>query len=329
MVFRVGHVQEQARDCHASGELSINFIYFMKNDRASVRSIFYFKEITIMKRIVCLLISALLLFALVSCGSGNNTGSDSELSTIKEKGVIRVGMECDYAPFNWTQTSESENAVKLADGTYADGYDVRIASAIAAELGVELEIVKTSWDGLLPALTSGKIDAIIAGMSPTAERKETIDFSANYYTSELVIVVAKDGAYAGATSLSDFAGAKITGQHETFHYDVIDQIEGVDKQTAMKTFPDMIVALSSGKIDGYVSELPGALSAVSSNPDLTYVQFSAGNGFTASDDDISVAVGLRKGSDLTAEITRILSGISDDQRLEIMTSALADQPVSD
>ena len=116
-------------------------------------------------------------------------------------------------------------------------------------------------DGLVPSLLSGNIDVIIAGMSPTAERMATIDFTDPYYESELVIVVRKDGAYANAASLADFAGAKITGQLNTFHYTVIDQIPDVQKQTAMDTFPTMIVASNSGVIDGYISERPGAESA--------------------------------------------------------------------
>ena len=114
---------------------------------------------------------------------------------------------------------------------------------------------------LVPALTSGKIDAIIAGMSPTAERKETIDFSDNYYKSDLVMVVKKGGKYENATSIQDFKGAKVTAQLNTFHYSVIDQIKGVEKQPAMDNFPAMRVALESGVIDGYVSERPEAVSA--------------------------------------------------------------------
>ena len=91
-------------------------------------------------------------------------------------------------------------------------------------------------------------------MSPTDERRASIDFSDVYYVSDLVMVVRKDGPYAQATSLEEFEGAKITAQLNTFHYTVVDQIAGVDKQTAMEDFPTMIVALQSGKIDGYVSE---------------------------------------------------------------------------
>ena len=240
--------------------------------------------------------------------------------------TLRVGMECNYAPYNWTQSDASENAVAIAAGGYADGYDVRIAKIIADQLGMELEIVKTEWDGLTPALLSGNIDVIIAGMSPTAERMATIDFTDPYYESELVIVVRKDGAYAEATSLADFAGAKITGQLNTFHYTVIDQIPDVQKQTAMDTFPTMVVALTSGVIDGYISERPGAESAVATNPDLTYVEFADGQGFETDPADTSIAIGVAKGSELTAQINEALATISDEERLQIMEDVLADQP---
>ncbi|MDF2557231.1 MAG: transporter substrate-binding protein [Bacillales bacterium] len=239
---------------------------------------------------------------------------------------FRVGLECAYAPFNWTQTDDSNGAVPIKGGGYAGGYDVEIAKQIAEGLGKKLVIVKTEWDGLLPALTSGKIDAIIAGMSPTAERKESIDFTDNYYKSELVVVVKKDGKFAAAKSLEDFGGAKITAQLNTFHYSVIDQLTKVEKQTAMDTFPTMIVALNSGTIDGYISEKPGAVSAVASNSDLTFVSFEDGKGFEASDDDVAVAVGLKKKSDLTDKINEVLAGISQADRDELMNTAVENQP---
>ena len=226
--------------------------------------------------------------------------------------TLRVGMECNYAPYNWTQAEESEYAVPLAAGGYADGYDVRIARRIADALGMDLEIVKIEWDGLTMALMSGKIDAIIAGMSPTEERKLTIDFTDPYYESDLVMVVRKDGAYAEATSLADFAGARITGQLNTFHYAVIDQIPDVKKQTAMETFPAMIVALNAGAIDGYVSERPGAVSAVTANPELTFVSFNEGEGFAASPEDVAA-----------------LAEISREERQQIMDDAVAAQPLSE
>ena len=240
--------------------------------------------------------------------------------------TLRVGMECNYAPFNWTQVAEGENGVALAGGGYADGYDVRIAQKVAEYLGYDLEIVKTEWDGLIPSLTTGAIDCIIAGMSPTEERLMTIDFSDPYYESDLVIVVQANGDYANAASLADFTGAKIVGQQGTFHDTVIDQIPEVQHQPPMDTFPTMIVAVSSGAVDGYVSERPGAESAVATNPNLTFIAFEAGNGFEADPADTTIAVGVAKGSELTAKINEALATISAEERVQIMGEALAAQP---
>lgn len=243
----------------------------------------------------------------------------------KEDNTFKVGMEAGYAPFNWTQSGDSNGAVKIqGSNEYAGGYDVEIAKKIAAGLGKELVIVKTEWDGLVPAVTSGSIDAIIAGMSPTADRKKTIDFTDVYYKSDLVMVVKKGGAFENATSIQDFNGAKITAQLNTFHYSVIDQINGVQKQTAMDNFPAMRVALESGVIDGYVSERPEGVSAAAANPNLAMVEFT--DKFVTSEEDTAIAVGLNKGSELTAKINEILAGISEEERQNIMDSAIMNQP---
>jgi len=264
---------------------------------------------------VCMILCMAL--SLGSCSAPGNTG----------KAKLRVGMECDYAPFNWTQTDNSNDAVAIDGGSFAGGYDVEIAKRVADGLNRELVVVKTGWDGLLPALTSGTIDLIIAGMSPTEERKGSIDFSDNYYISDLVLVVMKDGAFANAKGLADFSGAKITGQLQTFHYTVIDQIPGVDKQTALDDFPTMIVALTSGRIDGYVSERPGAISASVTNPNITYI--APDPGFQYEPDDAAIAVGMQKGSPLTADINKVLAGISKDEREKLMEQAVLTQPSAD
>ncbi len=267
-----------------------------------------------MKRMLALILATL---TMVSC------------SAAVAEGTFRVGMECNYAPFNWTQAEESEFSVAIeGGGGYADGYDVQIARKIAEGLGKELVIVKTEWDGLPMGVMSGAFDAIIAGMSPTIERKATLDFSDSYYTSQLVVVVKKDGPYANAKSLSDLNGAFITGQLNTFHYSVIDQIEGVNKAMAMETFPAMIVALRSGAIDGYVAEEPGAVADTTANPDLTYIKFDEGMGFAASEEDTSIAVGLAKGSSLLESINTILAELDEKTRLQMMLDATDRQPLN-
>lgn len=288
------------------------------------------------KSLLLVTMTLLLAIFLVGCQGSN---SDSNLSTNgqasdninenqnEETNYFTIGMEAGYAPFNWTQMDDSNGGVAI-DGTkeYAGGYDVEIAKKIASGLGKELRIVKVEWDGLVPALISGKIDAIIAGMSPTEERKESVDFSDNYYKSDLVMVVKAGGAYENATTLNDFAGAKITGQLNTFHYSVINQIEGVNKQTAMDNFPAMRVALESGMIDGYVSERPEAVSASAANPNLKMVELN--EGFVTNDDDTAIAVAITKGNELVDKINEILNDISEEDRTKIMDEAIINQPAS-
>ena len=280
-----------------------------------------------MKKFLKTLTVFVLMFTMVfSFAACSKQDASADLQKIKDAGVLKVGMECAYAPYNWAQATENEYTVKLDNGMYADGYDVQIAKKIATALGVTLEIKPIEWEGLIPALESGEIDMIIAGMSPTEKRKLSIDFSDTYFDSNLVMVVKKDGAYANATSIQDFASAKITGQLNTFHYDVIDQINGVKKETALADFSALIQSLASGAIDGYVCEKPGAVSAVASNPEFAFVEFADGKGFTCDPAESSISVGVRKGSSLTAEINKVLSGLSKADKEALMDAAIARQP---
>jgi putative lysine transport system substrate-binding protein len=275
--------------------------------------------------LIAMTLSAVMLLA--GCGTSSSSKEETKTPAATKGGTFKVGMEAGYAPFNWTQIDNSNGAVKIEGAAeYAGGYDVEIAKKIAEGLGKELVIVKTEWDGLVPALTSGKIDAIIAGMSPTAERKQAIDFSSNYYKSDLVMVVKKGGKYDGATAIQDFKGAKITAQLNTFHYSVIDQIQGVEKKTAMDNFPAMRVALESGMIDGYVSERPEGVSAESANKNFKMIEFK--DGFKTSEEDTAIAVGVAKGSELTGKINEILKGISLENQKNIMDSAIKNQPAT-
>ena len=303
-----------------------------------------------MKKLSIILLVVALVMSLTACGGGSNTAKTSEEPAATKAAVteasagespaateaaaqeeFKVGMECAYPPYNWTQTDDSNDAVAI-EGTsqYAGGYDVEIAKKIAEGLGKKLVIVPTVWDGLVPALQSGVIDAIIAGMSPTEDRKESIDFTDSYYREDIVLgmVVKKGGKFEGATSLADFKDAKITAQLGTYHYDKIDQIDGVDKQEAMKDFSAMRVALSSGIIDGYVSEKPEGESAMTADPDTYYfVEFADGKGFDLTEGDTSIAVGIKKGNtDLVSGINKVLAGISDDDRKALMEAATKNQP---
>ena len=114
-------------------------------------------------------------------------------------GTLKIAMECAYEPYNWTDLNNPTiGAVPIYDqngnvkeGQYANGYDVQIAQYVANKLGLKLEIYAYDWESLVPAVQSGAVDGIVAGMSPTPEREEQVDFTDMYYTSNLVVIYKK------------------------------------------------------------------------------------------------------------------------------------------
>lgn len=270
-------------------------------------------------------IIVLVLILAVLAGSAIMLSACNKQDENKEKLV--VGLECGYIPFNFTQQTDANGGIKIsnADG-YANGYDVIIAKRIADALGKELVIVKTEWDSLVPGVSAGTLDLVIAGMSPTAQRRESIDFSNAYYESNLVIVVRKDGAYTQASNLDDFSGAKIVAQQGTFHEKALQEQgkqHGITVGTSMATFPEMTIALNAKTIDGYVAEEPGAIADCAANEALTFVHLTNNDtGFTASAEDTQIAIGMRYGFEHKEAVNNILAGISQEERLAIMQDAV-------
>lgn len=243
-----------------------------------------------------------------------------------EDQYLRVGMEAAYAPFNWTQDDDANGAVPI-EGTnqYANGYDVQIAKKIAADMGKELLVVKTSWTGLIPALTSGKIDMIVAGMSPTEERKLEIAFSESYYTSEPVLVVSTDGDYAGATSIDDFANAKVTAQQGVWHVNLLTQLTDANMQTPMGDFSQMRQALLAGVIDAYISERPEAMTAEAANSKFKMLTLEPG--FEVAESDAAIAVGMRKDDVRIVQVNETITKMTADEQVALMDGMITKQPL--
>ena len=131
---------------------------------------------SIARRLSAAALAALMTLGLTACSGGEESSTAAKSGL--EDGVLTVAMECAYAPYNWTQADDSNGAVPIKDSNnYANGYDVIIAKKLAEELGVELEIVKSDWDSLIPAVQSGTVDCVIAGQSITADRMQQVDFT--------------------------------------------------------------------------------------------------------------------------------------------------------
>ncbi len=281
-----------------------------------------------MKKVLAFLTAVMMCVSLSACGSQpENNGTDSG-SAAQNSNVLKVGMECNYAPYNWSQSDNSNGAVAIQNvkDMYANGYDVQVAAKIAESMGKELEIYAYEWDSLIPAVQSGNLDMIVAGMSPTEERKEKIDFSDNYYVSNLV-VIAKKGSLDDVKTIQDLDGKKIAAQSGTSHLDALST-QTKAKVSELADFSTMLMALDAGTIDGYLAEEPTAMAVCTETSGYTYIPFvNNDTGFQIPMEDTSVAVGVKKGSSLLAQINSYLSTFDSAAQKTLMEEMVALSPV--
>ncbi len=274
----------------------------------------------ILSSVLCGLISVL---SMTSCDNSQTNG----------KKQLVIGLECNYTPFNWTELSENEYTLPISNvsDSYADGYDIQIAKYLGEKLDYEIVIKKLEWDALLTSMVTDDINCIIAGMSYSEERDLTIDFTNNYYTSEMTIVVRKDSPLVNITNVNELANYKVVSQRGTLTYDIIDQIPNVIKQPALDSFAVASLSVASGTSDAMTAEYPVAKAIVNGNSALTLVTFSKENGFQNLDEnELGVAIGIQEGNKKLKElINNALNELSNEQRKEMMDGAIKRAPGSD
>lgn len=292
------------------------------------------------RRLISLLLAAVMIFAMAACGSSQTeateapateeTGESVAAEDTADSGEVlqfRVGMECAYAPSNWQEDTASDTnyPIENVPGAYAEGYDVQIAKHIADSLGRELVIVKLAWTGLIEALNQGQIDAIIAGMADTEERRQSINFSDPYHTTVYGLMTLPDSPYAGGTTIHDFSGASILGQKDTMLDTVIDQMDGVNHLPPVDSVPNMISRLDQGTCDAIVINLENAPGYLELNPDYNVIEFADGDGFDLGFN--GSCVGLRKSDDeLLSQVNEALALYTEDDLTELWNWAVENQP---
>ena len=291
--------------------------------------------------------------ALTACGGSNSsdTSSDAAGTTptetetpddttvtpgVGDDGVFTVGMECAYAPYNWTQMDDSNGAVPISNvpGAYANGYDVMIAQKIADANGWTLEIVSSAWDSLCPAVQAGTMDANIAGQSMTAERMKEVDMAGPYYYATIVVLTTKDSPYANATSIADLAGGTCTSQSGTIWYDsCLPQIENANLLAPADSAPAMIMQLQTGAVDYVCTDMPTALAAVAKDDNLVILNFSGTDGdfqFASEEElaeNVNIGISVKQGNtELADAINSVLSTMTEDDFNALMDQAIAIQP---
>ena len=287
-----------------------------------------------MKKLFCLMLALLMVFGLAACGSGEEetTAPSGEGSAIPglEDGVLTVGMECVYAPYNWTQMDDSNGAVPIVNqpGAYANGYDVMMAKKFCEKYGWELEVMALEWGGLSAALKSGTIDAAIAGQSMTEERLAEVDMAGPYYYASIVCVTKKDSPLASATGISQLTGT-CTAQQATIWYEsCLPQIPGAEIMPQSDDAPAMIMAVESGTVDFICTDMPTARGACATYDDLVILDFSdTDDNFVVPEGEINIGISVVKGNtQLKDAFDAVLSQMTEDDFTKLMDEAISIQP---
>ena len=277
------------------------------------------------KKIASVLLVLMLSVAFVFA-NGSKEASSSSSNTLK------IAMECGYAPYNWTQTTDANGAVKISGSTeYAYGYDVMMAKLIAEKLGKDLEIVKLDWDSLVPAVQSGTVDCVIAGQSITSDRLQMVDFTTPYYYASIVCLVNEGSKYENAQGISDLKGAVCTSQQNTVWYDVcLPQIEDANILPAQESAPAMLVALSAGRVDLICTDMPTAQAALVAYPSFRLLDFTeSDDNFVVSQEEINIGISVSKNNpELTAAINEVLATLTVEDYNRMMDEAISVQPLS-
>lgn len=206
-----------------------------------------------------LVLGLLISSAMVYINPAAYAEQDQKWEKIKERGELRVGLSADYAPMEFEHTVNGKTE-------YA-GVDIDLAKKIAKDNNLKLKIVNMSFDSLLGALKTGKIDIIISGMTSTPERKKQVDFSDSYMMTKNIMLVKKDKVN-DYKDIKDFNNKKVGAQKGTEQEKIAQtEIENASI-TSLSRLPDVILALKSGKVEGVVVEKPVAEAYLKQNPKL-------------------------------------------------------------
>lgn len=278
------------------------------------------------KGLLKLVLGTMSVLALAACGNTSDTADSSatdsaastattdKLQEIKDKGKLVMGTSADYPPYEWHLIKDGKDEII--------GFDIDIAQAIADELGVELEVKDMSFDGLIPALSTGKIDMIIAGMNATEERKKSVDFTDVYYTQTDIVVIRKEDADK-FTSEDSLKTAKLATQKAT-----------VQETYLLETFPEAeiqsvpkwntaIMSLTTGKVDAVMMVDTVAKQFIAQNDDLMVANFDINS--TPNAAAIAVA---KNGGDFLETVNNIVNEMKESGKIEELYQ-LNDQIVTD
>ncbi|MGA7937298.1 MAG: ABC transporter substrate-binding protein/permease [Kovacikia sp.] len=200
----------------------------------------------------------------------------------------------DYPPYEFYDTKGNERKIV--------GFDIDIANYIAKNLGFQLKIQESDFNGLIPALQAKRADFVMAGMTPTAERRKNIDFSTIYYEAKDVIIAPKG---SNLTKPEDLKGKQVGIQLGTIQEQnakkIAEKVKGIELKQ-LNRVPDIIQELKSQRIDAAIVENTVAEGFAQANPELEFNPIP-------STEESGSAIAFPKGSKLVEPFNKVLANM--------------------
>ncbi|TDL82379.1 transporter substrate-binding domain-containing protein [Peribacillus frigoritolerans] len=247
-----------------------------------------------MKKLLLFVISILVIGVLAACGSSDNGSGE-------EKKVLKMATSADYPPFEYIDTAKGSEII---------GFDIDLAKAIGKELGYEIEVQDMDFTGLIPALQANKADIVLAGMTPTEERKKSVDFSDVYYTAKHMIVSPKG---SGIKSVEDLEGKTVGVQLASIQEGKAEEIaeEVSIKVENRNRIPELIQEMKSGRFDAAIIEDTVAKGYFEKDKELEGVVIEDGE-----TEEAGSAIAFPKDSKHTEEFNKVLQEMKENGELE-------------
>ncbi|MCX7747760.1 MAG: ABC transporter substrate-binding protein [Clostridia bacterium] len=258
-------------------------------------------------KVVTLMLAGMMLFSFVGCGKVDT------MKKVKDSGKIILGTSADYPPYEFHKSINGKDEII--------GFDISVAKEIAKDLGVEFEIKEMDFEGLLAALQTGKVDYVIAGMTPTEERMKQVDFTKIYYRAQQGIVVRTEDKDK-IKSLEDLKSKKVGVQKGSTQEEIAkEQIKDAELKSLGKV-SDLVLELKNKKVDAVVMELPVAAAYINKNQDIVISDIKV------SDDVGGSAVAVAKdNSELVEAMNKTIDRITLDKSLERFVKEASDASI--
>ena len=259
------------------------------------------------KKWLALLMAAVMTLSMAACtkdagsaGSAGTEGGSNESSG--EKDTLVLGTSADFAPYEYHKMIDGKDTIL--------GFDVALARQIAEDMGKELVIKDMEFGNLITELNNGTVDLLAAGLSPTEERKQQVDFSEPYYFGEQSIIIREEDADK-YKSADDFEGASIAAQVNSIQEGIVKEQFPKANLVSLPKLPDEIMSLTTGKVDGVVVEVAVAEGFIAQNPGLMIADIEVPYDATGS------CIAVKKGNtELLEQINKTIAEVKENGKMD-------------